>query len=162
MTQPTTTMSAEQTQGKAMNLLEEWQQEVNKTLDVRHKRYFEAFDNIEQRLAKLEGPCDREALATQLKSQAARQSAQYQTQDVNMCNTIHPPLRNDAQQQAQDTKGDGGPYAPLRSDTKPLIDLAAFARRLLNPDDLGHAVTKEVRDSARRALGMPEVREYDL
>jgi hypothetical protein len=153
MTQPTTTMSAEQTQGKAMNLLEEWQQEVNKTLDVRHKRYFEAFDKIEQRLAKLEAPCDKEALATQLKSQAAQQQA----------------LGNAAQQQAQVSIYSldvGNPnealYAPLRSDTKPLIDLAAFARRLLNPDDLGHAVTKEVRDSARRALGMPEVREYDL
>jgi hypothetical protein len=61
-----------------------------------------------------------------------------------------------AQQQAQ------GLYAPLRSDTKPLIDLAAFARRLLNPDDLGHCVTQEVRNAARRALGMPEVQEYDL
>ena len=61
-----------------------------------------------------------------------------------------------AQQQAQ------GLYAPLRSDTKPLIDLAAFARRLLNPDDLGHCVTQEVRNAARRALGVPEVQEYDL
>ena len=60
------------------------------------------FQQLEARLAKLEGPCDKEALATQLKSQAA---------------------------QVQGTKGDGGPYAPLRSDTKPLIDLAAFARR---------------------------------
>ncbi len=114
------------------NQVAQLQQEVNKTLDVRHKRYFEAFDKIEQRLAKLEAPRDQQALQTALKSQAAQQQATEQL------------------------------YAPLRSDTKPLIDLAAFARRLLNPDDLGHAVTKEVRDSARRALGMPEVREYDL
>jgi hypothetical protein len=71
-----------------------------------------------------------------------------------------------AQQQAQDPLpvlgSPNGLYAPLRSDTKPLIDLAAFARRLLNPDDLAHAVTHEVRNAARRALGMPEVREYDL
>lgn len=44
-------------------------------------------------------------------------------------------------------------YAPLRSDTAPLIRLAAFARRLLDPSDLGHAVTEEVRNLAREALG---------
>jgi hypothetical protein len=53
-------------------------------------------------------------------------------------------------------------YAPLRSDTRAVVDLAAFARRLLNPQDLAHAVTLEVRNAARRALGMPEVKEYDL
>ena len=31
--------------------------------------------------------------------------------------------------------------------------LDAFARRLLDPEDLGHAVTAEVRDAARAALG---------
>jgi hypothetical protein len=46
-----------------------------------------------------------------------------------------------------------GLYAPLRSDTAPLIRLAAFARRLLDPSDLGHAVTEEVRNLAREALG---------
>lgn len=45
-------------------------------------------------------------------------------------------------------------YAPLRNDTKAVLDLAAFARRLLNPEDLGHAVTQEVRDLAREALGL--------
>lgn len=44
-------------------------------------------------------------------------------------------------------------YAPLRSNAGPLLKLAAFARRLLDPDDLGHAVTPEVRDLAREALG---------
>lgn len=44
-------------------------------------------------------------------------------------------------------------YAPLRSDTAPLIRLAAFARRLLDPSDLGYAVTEEVRNLAREALG---------
>jgi hypothetical protein len=55
-------------------------------------------------------------------------------------------------------------YAPLRNDTKAVLDLAAFARRLLDPQDLGHAVTFEVRQCARRALGLPEApnpfREY--
>jgi hypothetical protein len=88
--------------------------------------------NLQRRLATLEAARDQQAAQTALKGQAAQQQAQ------------------------------GELYAPLRSDTKPLIDLAAFARRLLNPDDLGHAVTKEVRDCARRALGLPEVREYDL
>lgn len=32
-----------------------------------------------------------------------------------------------------------------------------FLRRLLNPEELGHAVTAEVRDCARELLGMPRV-----
>jgi hypothetical protein len=98
----------------------------------------DAITNLQRRVADLEQGRDQQALKTTLKSQAAQQQAQ--------------PIDNP----------NSGLYAPLRSDTKPLIDLAAFARRLLNPDDLAHAVTHEVRNAARRALGMPEVREYDL
>jgi len=104
---------------------------------------------LEMRLAKLEAPRDQQAAQIAMNWQAAQTAMKSQAAQTAMKSQA-------AQQQAQ------GLYAPLRSDTKPLIDLAAFARRLLNPDDLGHAVTKEVRDSARRALGLPEVREYDL
>lgn len=45
-------------------------------------------------------------------------------------------------------------YAPLRSDTKSVIDLAAFARRLLEFDDLGQQCSATVRDAAREALGL--------
>jgi hypothetical protein len=45
-------------------------------------------------------------------------------------------------------------YAPLRSDTRAVVDLAAFARRLVDMQDLGHAVTEEVRQLAMRALGL--------
>jgi hypothetical protein len=48
-------------------------------------------------------------------------------------------------------------YAPLRTNTGPLIRLTALARRMLDPDDLGHAVTEEVRNLAREALGLPRV-----
>lgn len=44
-------------------------------------------------------------------------------------------------------------YAPLRSNVDPLIRLSNFARRLLDPHDLGHAVSFEVRELAREALG---------
>ena len=54
-----------------------------------------------------------------------------------------------AQQQATEQL-----YAPLRSDTRAVIDLAAFARRLIDMQDLGHAVTDEVRELAKRALGL--------
>lgn len=46
-------------------------------------------------------------------------------------------------------------YAPLRSDTKAIVDLAAFVRRLLQFDDLGMECSAGVRDAARQALGMP-------
>ena len=98
-----------------------------------------------KRIEALEKRMDNGAVQTALKSQAAQQQLQSYGQKVqNSQHAVH------------------GLYPPLRSDTKPLIDLAAFARRLLNPDDLAHAVTHEVRNAARRALGMPEVREYDL
>jgi hypothetical protein len=51
---------------------------------------------------------------------------------------------------------------PMRADTEAILALTKFAKRLLNPEDLGHAVTFEVRQLARRALGLPEVKEYDL
>lgn len=49
-------------------------------------------------------------------------------------------------------------YAPLRTNTGPLIRLTALARRMLDPDDLGHAVTEEVRNLAREALGLTSTR----
>jgi hypothetical protein len=104
---------------------------------------------------------------TNLEQQVANQAVGLQKLgSLNVSLQQDVALKSQAvQQQARASKNQEdarSQYVPLRSDTKPLIDLAAFARRLLNPDDLGHAVTKEVRDAARRALGMPEVREYDL
>ena len=37
------------------------------------------------------------------------------------------------------------------------VRLRSFLLRLLNPEDLGHAVTGEVRDCARELLGMERV-----
>lgn len=37
------------------------------------------------------------------------------------------------------------------------VKLRSFLLRLLNPEDLGHAVTGEVRDCARELLGMQRV-----
>jgi hypothetical protein len=51
---------------------------------------------------------------------------------------------------------------PMRTDVETIRTLTAFAKRLLNTEDFGHAVTFEVRQAARRALGLPEVKEYDL
>lgn len=51
---------------------------------------------------------------------------------------------------------------PLTNDVKAIRELGALARNLLNPEVFGHAVTFEVRQAARRALGLPEVEEYDL
>lgn len=48
---------------------------------------------------------------------------------------------------------DGGPTTPI-----PQIDLLeAFARRFLDPDDLGYSVSKYTRDQARVALGRAAV-----
>jgi hypothetical protein len=58
--------------------------------------------------------------------------------------------------QAAQTEATQNLYAPLRNDTKAVLDLAAFARRLLDPHDLAYEVSIEVRQCARRALGLPE------
>lgn len=53
------------------------------------------------------------------------------------------------------------PTAPPRrinDDTeKKLERVEAFVKRLLDPEGLGHAVTEEIRDEAREALGLPRV-----
>lgn len=77
---------------------------------------------------------------------------------------VHYPVATKMKEQAAQAEATQNLYAPLRNDTKAVLDLAAFARRLLDPQDLGHAVTFEVRQCARRALGLPEApnpfREY--
>jgi hypothetical protein len=92
--------------------------------NARLTRLETAHHNTMKRLAGLESRVDNQALSITLKSQAAQVEA---TENL---------------------------YAPLRTDTAAILDLAAFARRLLDPEDLGHAVTKEVRDLARKALGL--------
>jgi hypothetical protein len=37
------------------------------------------------------------------------------------------------------------------------VELRGFLLRLLDPEDLGHAVTPEVRDLVRQLLGLPRV-----
>lgn len=83
-------------------------------------------NQLEARLAFLEAFRDKEAVQTKLKEQAAQQQAQ---RPVDL-------------------------YSPLRSDTRAVLDLAAFVRRLLDPQDLGWAVNTEIRRLAREALGL--------
>ena len=45
------------------------------------------------------------------------------------------------------------PYRQDHAECHPQCKLYPFVKRLLNPDDLGYAVTQEVRDAARQALG---------
>ena len=42
-----------------------------------------------------------------------------------------------------------------RSDTEAILTMSAFIRRLLDREDLAHAVTDEVRVAARKALDLP-------
>jgi hypothetical protein len=56
---------------------------------------------------------------------------------------LYAPLRQDT--------------APMRSDVETIMTLKAFARNILDFEMYGHAVTKEVRNEARRALGIKEV-----
>ena len=44
-----------------------------------------------------------------------------------------------------------------KTDVQTILDFRKFANRLLNPDDLGMAVSAEVRDLARELLGLEKV-----
>lgn len=46
--------------------------------------------------------------------------------------------------------------APMRSDVEAILTMTAFLKRLLHPEEFAYAVTKEVRNEARRALGIKE------
>lgn len=46
--------------------------------------------------------------------------------------------------------------APMRSDVEAILTMTAFCKRLLDHHDLAYAVTLEVRNEARRALGLKE------
>lgn len=46
-----------------------------------------------------------------------------------------------------------------RADATAILEMGAFIRRLLDPDDLGFAVTQEVRQLARKALDLPKAPE---
>jgi hypothetical protein len=46
-------------------------------------------------------------------------------------------------------------FVSRRSDFEAISDMGTFIRRLLSPEDLGYAVTAEVRALARKALGLP-------
>jgi predicted nucleic acid-binding Zn-ribbon protein len=45
---------------------------------------------------------------------------------------------------------------PMRTDVEAILTMTAFCKRLLDTHDLAYAVTLEVRNEARRALGLKE------
>lgn len=59
-----------------------------------------------------------------------------------------------AQQTAPDSTKDTAPT--MRSDVEAILTMTAFIKRLLSPEDFAYAVTLEVRNEARRALGFKE------
>lgn len=46
---------------------------------------------------------------------------------------------------------------PRRSNVATILALNKFAQNILNPEVFGNAVTAEIRDAARVALGLPKV-----
>ncbi len=120
-----------------------------------------SFDVIQRRLAEVE------SRASQLEkhihyphSEVAMKEAAAKVQALGAIGPGLDPLGYD-RAKAQTVISEAYP-PPMRADTEAILALTKFAKRLLNPEDLGHAVTFEVRQLARRALGSPEVKEYDL
>jgi hypothetical protein len=95
-----------------------------------------------------------------MKEAAARAQAAYPHYSVG-CDNQKVMLKEDAAM-AQGQQNAYKDKVPMRTDVETIRTLTAFAKRLLNTEDFGHAVTFEVRQAARRALGLPEVKEYDL
>lgn len=75
---------------------------------------------------------------------------------VNVCSTFEPSVglgTSPAQSLSMDMcrlAARGGHSVAHNAQHAPLL---AFAQRLLDPEDLGHAVTAEVRECARQAMG---------
>ncbi len=55
-----------------------------------------------------------------------------------------------------DVKPLGQDLPSRRSDVDAILQMTAFIRRLLSPEDFGYAVTEEVRTAALKALGLPQ------
>lgn len=106
-------------------------------------------DAYDKRIAQLE----RQYVDAMKRIYKLEQQVEYQALEMQKLRCTEPMVIHlkgqAAQQQATEHL-----YAPLRSDTRAVIDLAAFARRLIDMQDLGHAVTDEVRELAKRALGL--------
>jgi hypothetical protein len=107
-----------------------------KVMDQDLKLLFDAHEGLLERVRQLEKHIHYPHNEVAMKEAAAKAQAQA------IISEAYPP--------------------PMRADTEAILALTKFAKRLINPDDLGHAVTFEVRQLARRALGLPEVKEYDL
>jgi len=100
-----------------------------KELEERMTETLQRVENADQRIKQLEKHIHYPHSETAMKEAAAKAQAQ------TVINEAYPP--------------------PMRADTEAILTLTKFAKRLLNPEDLGHAVTFEVRQLARRALGLP-------
>jgi len=94
---------------------------------------------------------ERQFMANRVKSLEARVT---QLERLVQYPNAHATPYTEIKAQAAQQQATEHLYAPLRSDTRAVIDLAAFARRLIDMQDLGHAVTDEVRELAKRALGL--------
>jgi hypothetical protein len=61
-----------------------------------------------------------------------------------------------AQGQQSAYKAKQSETVPMRSNVEAILTMTAFIKRLLSPEDFAYAVTLEVRNEARRALGFKE------
>jgi len=116
---------------------------MNGLAGLQYHGFFAEFATLKERVTQLEKHIHYPHNETAMKEAAAKAQAQQE------------PLGSYGKMQATADQ-------PLLNDVKAIRELGALARRLLNPEDFGHAVTFEVRQAARRALGLPEVKEYDL
>ena len=114
---------------------------------------------LEERVRQLEKHIHYPHNETSMKEAAAKAQS-MQDMDISKL-TVNSDIFKYAVQGTAAARAQGNPQ-PLTNDVKAIRELGALARRLLNPEDFGHAVTFEVRQAARRALGLPEVKEYDL
>ena len=107
----------------------------------------EKYDNASERIANL----------ARAMTEANRRIGDLQLRTYAMEKKTFSSAAVDLRSQAAQCEATEHLYAPLRSDTSALLKLAELARRLLDPQDLGHAVTFEVRELAREALGKEKV-----
>lgn len=69
---------------------------------------------------------------------------------------IHYPHNETAMKEAAARAQAEKDVVPMRSDVEAILTMTAFIKRWLSPEDFAFAVTLEVRNEARRALGIKE------
>jgi len=129
-----------------------WEREIERTVRENESRIRQLEKHIHYPHSEMRGEL-RMTEAAAARVQALNDSFKETSADyfanLDLAALKSSAARAQGQQASVDT-------APMRSDVEAILTMTAFIKRLLSPEDFAYAVTLEVRNEARRALGFKE------